>query len=224
MKVHIPDGHAFMAAVGATAGLRSVANRMTMAGLDWDELDRWRAHVSDAHPALQWEIHAPRAPMQRLAQLTPVFSRLLNEQPLGTLDLPPMRYEMKAYEAWYAEMDRRGGEHYLVMLRAGETLAAMCDAHWDPRLADRVFQQLTAVAAPWRGKGLAKAVKAAMLALVRERQQQVTMLVTTNAHANAPMLSINRRLGFVVQREECTYQMRLEAIAACTNAVRRGRE
>jgi len=111
-------------------------------------------------------------------------------------------------------MDRRGGEHYLVVLNAGDALVAVCDASWDRRFPDRVYQALTAVAAPWRGKGLAKAVKAAMLLALRQRRPEVTMLITTNAQANAPMLSINRRLGFEVHREECTYQIGQAALAA----------
>ncbi|RYF42623.1 MAG: hypothetical protein EOO25_06105 [Comamonadaceae bacterium] len=73
---------------------------------------------------------------------------------------------------------------------------------------------MTAVAAPWRGQGLAKAVKAAMLLLLRDRRPDVTTLITTNAHANAPMLSINQRLGFRVHREEGTWQIGQEALAA----------
>ena len=118
-----------------------------------------------------------------------------------------MRYELQGYTTWYADMDRRGGEHFLVLLRDGDQVAAMCDASWDARFPERVYQQLTAVARPWRGKGLAKGVKAAMLALVRERHAQVRTMVTHNAEVNAPMLSINRRLGFALHRQDATYQI-----------------
>lgn len=211
-KVHRPQSHAFFQSIGAEEKLSTVENRLDFAGLDWAELARWRAHVATSAPELRWEIHAGRVPYARLAQLMAPFSRLINEQPLGTLDIPSMRYEVSGYETWYAQMDARGGEHYLALLCEGDALVAVCDASWDARFPDRAYQQLTAVDARWRGNGLAKAVKAAMLELMHERQPQIRTLITTNANANAPMLSINERLGFAVYRRDATYQLGLDAL------------
>ncbi len=207
MKVHAPDGHAFMAAIGARCNYRSAENRLAFDGLAWDELARWQAQAVAPGNGLAWEVHAGRVPMERLATLMEPFSALINEQPLDSLDIPRMRYELQGYTTWYADMDRRGGEHFLVLLRDGDQVAAMCDASWDARFPERVYQQLTAVARPWRGKGLAKGVKAAMLALVRERHAQVRTMITHNAEVNAPMLSINGRLGFALHRQDATYQI-----------------
>lgn len=207
MKVHTPDGHAFMAAIGARCNYRSAENRLSFDALDWNELARWQAQALVPGSDLAWEVHAGRVPMERLATLMEPFSALINEQPLDSLDIPRMRYELQGYATWYEDMDRRGGEHFLVLLRRGDQVAAMCDASWDARFPERVYQQLTAVARPWRGKGLAKGVKAAMLNLVRERHAQVRTMITHNAKANAPMLSINQRLGFAVHRQDGTYQI-----------------
>lgn len=213
MRVHVPDGHAAMAAIGAACNYRSVENRLPLTSLDWDMLARWRARADARAQELTWEIHAGRVPLQRLATLMAPFSTLINEQPLGTLEVPRLRYELPGYVTWYADMDRRGGEHFLVLLCRGEELVAMCDASWDARFPDRIYQQLTAVAAPWRGQGLAQAVKAAMLQLVRKRHPEARFMVTTNAQANVPMLSINQRLGFAAHREDGTYQIERAALA-----------
>jgi GNAT superfamily N-acetyltransferase len=213
IRTQFAEGRAFLAASGADRKLRSVENHLALERVNWRELEAWRSHVATAGLPLQWEIHAPRVPMERLAQLMAPFSRLINEQPLGDLDIPAIRYDLTGFASWYEDMDRRGGEHYLVMLTDGGQVAAMCDANWDQRIPERVNQALTAVAAPWRGQGLAKAVKAAMLQLVRERRKEVTTMVTLNANENAPMLSINQRLGFRVNREECVYQIGLDTLA-----------
>lgn len=211
-KVFRAPSHAFFRAMGAEEKLATVENRLDFAGLDWEELGRWRAQVATSAPALRWEIHAGRVPYARLAQLMAPFSRLINEQPLGTLDIPRMRYEVSGYETWYAQMDERGGEHFLVLLCNGDEVAAVCDASWDARFPERVYQQLTAVDARWRGQGLAKGVKAAMLEVMHHRQPQVRTMITVNANANAPMLSINQRLGFAVHRRDATYQLALDAL------------
>jgi RimJ/RimL family protein N-acetyltransferase len=109
-------------------------------------------------------------------------------------------------------MDRRGGEHFLVLLLDGDEVVAVCDASWNQRFPDRLQQRLTAVARQWRGKGLAKGVKAAMLQLVRERHPEVTLAVTHNAEVNAPMLTINHRLGFAAHKHDGLYQIDTQSL------------
>ena len=83
----------------------------------------------------------------------------------------------------------------MVMLMEGETIVAICEAIWDARIPDRVYQTMTAVARPWRGRGLAKGVKAAMLRLIRERHPDIQFITTSNANLDASISSINKRLG-----------------------------
>ncbi|MEO8022637.1 N-acetyltransferase [Polaromonas sp.] len=212
LKIHRPEGHAFMSAIGARKRYSSVENRLAMEGLNWVELAQWQAHVAASANGLRWETHAGRVPFDRLAGLMEPLSVLINEQPLGSLEIPRIRYELQGYESWYAAMDRRGGDHFLVMLLHGDDVAAVCDASWDARFADRVYQQLTAVARAWRGKGLAKGVKAAMFDLVRRLHPDVRTVVTNNANTNVAMLSINQRLGFTMHRQDATYQISVDAL------------
>ena len=60
-----------------------------------------------------------------------------------------------------------------------------------------IYNEFTAVVAAARGQGLARALK---LELIRRAQAAGAPLMRTNNHAaNAPMLGVNRRLGFVAQ-------------------------
>jgi GNAT superfamily N-acetyltransferase len=220
LKVHRPEGHVFMSVIGAHEKYRSVENRLAMDRLPWGDLAQWQAHTTSSGNGLHWEIHAGRVPFDRLGPLMEPFSVLINEQPLGLLEIPRIRYELQGYESWYAAMDRRGGDHFLVMLLRGEELAALCDASWDARFPDRVYQQLTAVARPWRGKGLAKGVKAAMCDLVRRLHPEVRTIITNNANTNAAMLSINQRLGFTTHRQDATWQISVDALKRWLSAGR----
>jgi GNAT superfamily N-acetyltransferase len=58
----------------------------------------------------------------------------------------------------------------------------------------RAFNMFTATAREYRGRGLALAVKLASTHWAAEHG--ITQLVTTNDETNAPMLAINRRLGY----------------------------
>jgi GNAT superfamily N-acetyltransferase len=60
--------------------------------------------------------------------------------------------------------------------------------------AARAFSMFTGTLRPYRGRGLALAVK---LASIRwAAANGITQLVTTNDETNAPMLAVNRRLGY----------------------------
>ena len=201
---------AFLAAIGAARKHLEGENRLPFSGLDWTTLAGWE---TAAPPALQWEVHAGRVPMTRLEALIPTFTTLVQDVPTGDMDMPPIRFDLRGYAAWYEEADRTGSEHFLVMLLDGDGVAGMCEAGWDSRFPGRTYQDLTAVARPWRGYGLAKALKARMLRLIRERQPGVTLMTTNNAASNAPMLSINTRLGFMRHKEVGTYQIGRDALA-----------
>lgn len=69
MRTHLSEGRAFMAAIGAKQNWRSVNNRLSFDRLDWSELARWQANAIKPGDDLNWEIHAGRVPMERLAQL-----------------------------------------------------------------------------------------------------------------------------------------------------------
>ncbi len=200
----LPSGHAFATALGFEEKHRSIENRLDLATLDWDMIAAW--HATPLPPSLDWERHAPRAPLDRLEPLYPQLTELLRAAPIGALDTPPPRYEISATRTWYEEMDRHGGSHHLLLLMHGSTVAGICEASHDARFPDRVFQALTAVAPAWQGKGLAKTLKAAMLTTIRTARPEARWIITSNANSNAPMLSINQRLGFRLHRQDSTWQ------------------
>jgi GNAT superfamily N-acetyltransferase len=206
------QGDAFLVAIGAVLKHREIENRAPFGAMDWDMLARWhRAIPADA--PLRWEVHVGRAPRDRIEALIPQINALLTDAPRGDLDSPPPRSELPGWLAWYDEFDRHGGDHLLAMLMDGDAIAAYSDACWDARFPDRVYQMLTAVARPWRGRGLAKAVKAAIARLIREHHPDICFITTSNANVNAPMLAINARMGFTEHRGAAVYQIAIGALA-----------
>lgn len=65
------------------------------------------------------------------------------------------------------------------------------------RIRDFVYNELTAVHPAARGRGLALPLK--LHAIRRAREAGPTVMRTNNHSTNAPMLAVNRRLGFVAQ-------------------------
>jgi GNAT superfamily N-acetyltransferase len=199
-------GHAFLTHVGAAAKHSMVECRALLDGLAWPYL---RASENIASGlGLTWECYAGRVPRDTLAALLPAFTALIADIPLGTLETPPLRLEIECYDCWYDTIARSGGTHHLVLLRAPDgTVVAMSEASWDSRHPAVACQILTAIARPWRGRGLARAIKAAILRQIRAANPDAREVRTFNAESNAPILAVNRRLGFTVLRRHVDYQI-----------------
>ena len=84
----------------------------------------------------------------------------------------------------------------------------MTEVLYRPSKDPLIYQELTGVPKKYRSTGKGKWLKAIMLQEVRKRWPTVTSVVTGNATTNAPMLSINERLGFKVHRESIAVQMK----------------
>ena len=77
-----------------------------------------------------------------------------------------------------------------------------------------IEQQFTGVLPSARGRGLGKWIKAAMLTHIRDVYPDVRWVSTGNAGSNAPMLAINKKLGFKQFRVGSEYQMSRDRLAA----------
>ena len=211
MRAQTEPGHAFIKHVGAAEKHCTVEQRAIFSGLDWSCLRKWEDGASAR--GLTWERYAGRVPRDVLVALLPVFTELFADVPLGGLETGPIRWEINGYDLWYETLERIGGEHHLVLLRAPDgSVAGLSEARWDVRAPGIVRQQLTAVARPWRGQGVGRALKAAMLRQVHQTHPEATVIGTDNAEVNAPILLINAHVGFKVVWRNVDYQVTRAAL------------
>jgi len=217
MNAQTEPGHAFIKHVGAVEKHCTVEQRAIFADLDWLVLRQWEDGVTAQ--GLAWERYAGRVPRDVLVALLPVFTELFADVPLGGLETGPIRWEMNGYDLWYETLERVGGAHHLILLRAPDgSVAGLTEAGWDVRAPDIVRQQLTAVARPWRGRGVGRALKAAMLHQVHEAHPEATVIGTNNAEVNAPILSINARVGFKAAWRNVDYQVTRDVLDEWENS------
>jgi GNAT superfamily N-acetyltransferase len=211
MSAQTEPGHAFIKHVGAIEKHCRVEQRAVFDDLDWPRLRQWEDGATAQ--GLTWKRYAGRVPRDVLVALLPVFTELFADVPLGELETGPIRWEMNGYDLWYETLERVGGAHHLVVLCAPDgDVTGLSEAGWDARAPGIVRQQLTAVARPWRSRGVGRALKAAMLRQVHERHPEATMIGTDNAEVNAPILSINARVGFKIAWRNVDYQVARTAL------------
>jgi mycothiol synthase len=113
---------------------------------------------------------------------------LLQELPVATME------GARALESWWPAERRRWS--IIVRPRHSEELAAFTELSFRGSDPDSVYQAATIVHRNYRGLGLAKWLKAAMLQKIMSELPNVQELHTGNASWNQPILSLNRALGF----------------------------
>jgi GNAT superfamily N-acetyltransferase len=208
LSTHEPDGHSFLRDIGAAEKACWFENHLPINGVDWALSAQWESVALAAVPGGRLECFGPRAPLK-------LHEALWQDVPFDRLERPRRRFEMERVKEWYRQLDRIGGAHELMLLRDGDDrVIGLTEMEWNPRTPDRAFQMLTGVCRDWRGLGLARGLKAAMLRRVRDRYPDVGLVITHNARSNAPMLAVNKKLGCRFYRQKAAYQIDRDAIGA----------
>lgn len=208
----VPAGAAFLERYGATAGLAAHTNQLTIADVDRAMLADW--HGSDARlgdfELLVWEGPYPEEHLEAMVHV----NRVMNQQPFDDLDVEEFTIDAEQLRQTEAFLEARNQMRWTMVARhlpSGD-LAGFTDVVFDPEDPAKLNQGNTGVDPAYRGNGLGKWLKAAMLTKVLAERPEVERVRTGNADSNEAMLAINRRLGFEPYVAETVWQLPLERV------------
>ena len=208
-------GHAFITWLGATPKLTDIESRLELAEVDWAMVERWVKEGQERSPHTRLEIHDGSLPEAMWADFAAQRSALLNTIPFEGLDIGDIVVTPEMISEWIerAALTRTVWHNVLTREEDG-TISGMTDVEWTPYGRTQIQQQFTGVLPSARGRGIGKWIKAAMLLHIRDLYPDAKRVVTDNAHSNAPMLKINRDLGFRAYRTSIDYQMTRQELGA----------
>jgi GNAT superfamily N-acetyltransferase len=111
-------------------------------------------------------------------------------------------------------MVAQGTEMWALVARHEPTgkLVGFTEVFWNPAQPKTVNQGDTGVRPEHRGHALGKWLKAAMLARILRERTSAEDVRTGNADSNAPMLGINRALGFQPYIAHTAWQVSVERV------------
>jgi GNAT superfamily N-acetyltransferase len=208
-------GHEFLKWLRAEPKLSDIESRLKLSEVDWDLMRRWVDQGASRSPQTRLEIYDGSTPEEMWPDYAVRRSVMLNTIPLESLDFGEIVITPDRIRDWYARMEERGEVSHEVLTRELDgSITGMTDVTWAPYRRTLIEQQFTGVLPGARGRGIGKWIKAAMLLHVRELYPDAQWVVTYNAHSNAPMLGINRAIGFATYRTGTEYQMTLDQLEA----------
>lgn len=210
----VPAGEAFMKRIGAERGSERRSSELSLADLDTAVIERWQSGIDDSEFALGfWDGPYPDEHIEAIAELTNMTNNTAPRDNLSLNDFHKTPAQLREEEG---DMLRTGTQRWTAYIVNKETgaFAGFTQVFWNPNRPERVGQDGTGVFPQFRGKGLGRWLKAAMVARILRERPEAKSVNTGNANSNAAMLRINDELGFKPCNSTCIWQVETEKAAA----------
>lgn len=215
MGAEEPSGHAFLEWMGAEGRSGGAENRLEVTAVDWAMVRRWAADGPKASPRTKLEVYDGHLPKEMWEDYCPQITTMLNTMPWDQMEHGDIVVTPAVLTDWYARMDVEGATQHAMLTRETDgIISGITEMKYEPYKPNMIDQYFTGVRIDARGRGLGKWLKAAMLLHVRELYPSLEWVVTGNAHSNAPMLAINKKLGFKQYRAGTEYQISRDRLVA----------
>jgi len=206
------SGRAFLKKHGAVLTLEGAENRLELDDVDWDLMQSWIDEGPKRPEGVTIESFFD-VPEDILDEYCEVYKICGNMAPQGD-----MEYRANMAAKLRRELEQRfrdmGRKNFTLISREKDgRISGLTEIVYDSREDYQILQELTGVLPEFRGRGLGKWLKAQMVFHIRDNYPNAKMIITGNADVNAPMLSINERMGFKRHKGGQMYKFQTEELA-----------
>jgi len=219
LMAYYEPARGFLKWMGAESKLTEIESRLKLSEVDWDMMRRWVDEGEKRSPQTRLQVNDGELPEEMWPEYAAQRSELLNTMPFEDLDIGRIIVTPERMKEYYARAASIGEvSHDVIAREPNGVIAGMTDMSWAPYRRTLIHQQFTGVRPDARGRGIGKWIKAAMLLHIHELYPDAEWIVTDNAGSNAPMLKINRAMGFKPYRTLVEYQIGRDALEARISA------
>ncbi|MEV0649272.1 GNAT family N-acetyltransferase [Phytomonospora sp. NPDC050363] len=204
-------GQALLEKHGYTKGLDEVRRTADLDLVPAAELDEQLAGAwerAEGYELVQWINHAPEELVDGIAYLD---GRLLQDAPMGTLDMEPQKVDAERVRQNERRASSRGDLKVNTVVRHIEsgTVAGWTDIMVQSGVEEHAWQGITIVDPDHRGHRIGTILKIENHRLVRAYRPHVKYVHTWNAEENDFMISINEAVGYRAQERWLAYQKKI---------------
>jgi len=204
-------GRRFLSKAGGTVSLEQAENRLYFKDLDWKMVESWAAEGAKRNPATEL-LTVSIIPAEDIKDFCEVYSDTMNQQPFGDISIR-VKYTPEMLRLSEEKEKKDGVVRLTLYARESDgKVSGLTEIYYAPDVGHKVRQMLTGVRKECRGRGLGKLLKASMLLSIREKYPSVRYVTTANADSNAPMMAINKQLGFKRHRAFLIYKLKIAEI------------
>jgi mycothiol synthase len=189
-------GEAWVRATRFTEVLR---NRWQMLDVPGTDPARWDVPVPAGFRLAQWVGAAPEPLVAAFA----AARNAIGDAPTGESGYEAPEWTVARVREEEARSAAAGESmhHVVAVHEATGAVAALTGVLVMPPRVDLVWQRDTAVAGDFRGRGLGRVVKAAMMRTLLDEHPALGRVVTSTAAHNAAMIRVNERIGYAPYAE-----------------------
>ncbi|MEE9173694.1 MAG: GNAT family N-acetyltransferase [Thermoplasmata archaeon] len=207
------DGRRFLDTLGAQVALTWRENRLVLDQVDWGMVEGWVTEGSSRSPKTTLRFFESYLDDDLIEEFCEVANEVSNQEPRGDLDLGDEFFTPEILKKRVDSFVDAGGTlRRALTVEEDGRISGYTVMGYHPSEGTLIRQYGTGVREVYRGRGLGKWVKAAMLLRIREEFPEVRVVITGNATTNAPMLSINDRLGFKPYKDGIEAQIPLQDV------------
>ena len=172
-----------------------VKYRLDMEDVNWQVVDKWLQRGRTKHWDTKMEFFR-ECPEKDIEEFSRVYTEIINQRPTGDMgeELITTPESRRIEER---NLKKRGIQWYTMISREHDgKISGLTDIMYHPEEPHRMNQYFTGILVKYRRRGLAKRLKAEMLAVIKNKFPEVEYITTSTARNNRPMQAINKELGF----------------------------